>query len=82
MNALGEDARLAEAVKYHLRDRNRQPSEPAGMFSFFATSGIGWWALLAERDLLELLAAVQQNLRDIAASLREDNWMYEPEDDS
>lgn len=27
----GEDARLAEAVKYHLRDRNRQPSEPAGM---------------------------------------------------
>lgn len=53
-----EDARLAEAVKYHLRDRNRRPSEPA-----------------------ELLAAVQHSLRETAASLKDDNWMYEAEDE-
>ena len=76
---LGEDARLAEAVKYHLRDRNRRPSEPAGVHPLLQTPVYG--ALLTSESLSELLAAVQNSLRETAASLKDDSWMYEAEDE-
>ncbi len=40
-----------------------------------------WSGWRAEDLDLELVAAVQQSLRDAVASLKEDNWMYEPETD-
>ncbi|KAI9884122.1 MAG: hypothetical protein M1823_004094 [Watsoniomyces obsoletus] len=53
-----EKERLAEAIKYHQKNRLRHPSDPA-----------------------ELLTAVHHSLRETAASLKEDNWMYEGEDE-
>lgn len=33
-------------------------------------------------DRLEILNLIQQSLRNKVASLEEDNWMYEPENES
>ncbi|KAI9832082.1 MAG: hypothetical protein M1826_002410 [Phylliscum demangeonii] len=49
--------KLAEAIRLHLKDRNRRLTDPT-----------------------ELLTAVHQNLRDVAASIKDDNWMFEADD--
>ena len=68
-----EDARLAEAVKALARDRNRQPtgkstSNPLKVLPLNCRSP-------------ELMTAVQASLRSKVASLQEDNWMYEAEEE-
>lgn len=61
-------------MKHHQRDRNRAPSEPAGM-SIFCN--------FLDRLLysLELLEAVRASLRMKVMALAEDNWLYEAEED-
>ncbi|KAI9660291.1 MAG: hypothetical protein M1829_006493 [Trizodia sp. TS-e1964] len=73
-----EDARLAEAIKHHCRDRNREPSEPAGEQPV-EIEVIDPRLATKYDTTAELLAAVQASLKEKVASLQDDNWMYEAE---
>ncbi|KAI9859353.1 MAG: hypothetical protein M1813_006690 [Trichoglossum hirsutum] len=74
-----EDARLAEAVKHHSRDRNRQPTGKVANIQTLAPKDVMLNNFFFNGGV-ELMAAVQASLRSKAASLQEDNWMYEAED--
>lgn len=57
------------------RNRNRQlSSEPTGKLLAIPQ-------VLCRPDYTEILNLIQQSLRNKVASLEEDNWMYEPENE-
>ncbi|KAI9881416.1 MAG: hypothetical protein M1830_003423 [Pleopsidium flavum] len=68
------EAKLVELY----RNRSRQPSEPAGKRSDALITFEGFLLRIGA----ELLAAVQASLRNKVASLEEDNWMFEAEQEA
>jgi hypothetical protein len=71
-----ERQRLAEAVKHHQMHRHAMTEQPEG-----AT-----WPYLCYSHRInatsELVEAVRASLRAKVAALAEDNWMFEPEEQS